>query len=711
MERRLRRPRRTDELAPAASASASAAPLSTQPSLLPVTRRAGSLTAAVASAPSGIATRTRTSPSRNKGPAAAPPSPELGPRTRRSSRPRSSVGPITGSSLPVKASAKVPTPIREVPEITSPGRLSASSLPLALTTNTSSRAPNKSLNTSSVSSNNFSSTTTTTSTTTTERIEIRAEGDSEVDTDSIRKRITERLRRSVSKTISNLAGTPVTNTEEGSRYSRSVSRSVYDDEKSSKRSYSTGEEEEDEDLEEEQFRSFNATRQSATPAEISCRQVKAPQEFGGWLGAFLLLLLVPTAVYYLSWSCTARNSCQFKSLNPAILLDWNYLSRQVFQTRVVGAFAAYQVVVFLLVALLPGRRVHLTRETYKFNSLGVAVTLLIAGGIAEYLKYPVVTFILRHYLRFCIYGLVGAFVAAAWSYWRVDTAKYNVLRQTLTNDYGRSGSFVVDFALGRQLNPKWLGRVDWKQFYYRLSLVSTLLYAACYIYQALVWPQKPQLTEEGYLHVARYYWNNVNYDPGTLLSASCLVIYVLDAIIFEHHLSSSFELQHEGYGCLLLLRYAATPYLLTAVTKYFYEQRVPISCWYAPLGVVALLALGLLLKRFSCAYKYKYRLNSQSPIFANIETIHTYQGSRLLLAGTWGWVRQPNYLGDILALLALAAPLALRPAWPPLLGLSLIVLLLLHRATRANARNQARYHSSWHRYSSQVRHYILPRIY
>ncbi|KAI8035850.1 lamin-B receptor [Drosophila gunungcola] len=713
MDRRLRRPRRMDEVS-----GGPVLPQSTQPSLLPVTRRAGSISAAAATGP---ATRTRASPSRTK--VAAPPSPELGPRTRRSSRPRSSVGPLTGSgsgagsSLPIKAAIKAHTPIREVPEIPSPVRQSTSSLPMTLTTNTSSGAPNKFFNTSSVNSgNNFSSTITTSTTTTSERIEIRAEGDKEVDTDSIRKRITERLRRSVSKTISNLAGTPVTNTEEGSRYSRSASRSVYDDEKSSKRSYSTGEEdieeEEEDDLEEDQFRSFNVTHKSGTPAaETSCRQLKAPREFGGWLGAFLLLLLLPTAVYYLTWSCTARNACQFKRLNLGILLDVNYLTRQVFQPRVVGVFAAYQAVVFLLVALLPGRRVHLTRETYKFNCPAVALTLLIAGGIAEYLKYPVVTFVLRHYLRFCIFGLVGAFVAAAWSYWLVDTAKYNVLRQTLTNDYGRTGSFVVDFALGRQLNPKWLGRVDWKQFQYRLSLVSTLLYAACYIYQTVVWPQKPQLEQEGYLYVAKYYWSNVNYDAGTLLSASCLLFYVLDAIVFEHHLSSSFELQHEGYGCLLLLRYAATPYLLTAVTKYFYEQRVPITCWYAPLGVAALLTLGLLVKRFSCAYKYKYRVNSQSPIFANIETIHTYQGSRLLLSGMWGWVRQPNYLGDILALLALAAPMALRPAWPPVLGLSLIVVLLLHRATRANARNQARYHSSWHRYSTQVRSYILPRIY
>ncbi|XP_064552054.1 lamin-B receptor [Drosophila montana] len=703
MDRRLRRPRRTEEFAPVA---APAAAPGTQ------TRRAGSTTAPTV----GIATRTRASPSRNKV-LPDPPSADLGPRTRRSSRPRSAAGQPTAAAASIKATIKAPTPIKEVNEVSSPVR-NSSSFPITLTTNTSSRAPNQAMLTSSVNSGD-SHRTYSSSTTTTQRIEIRAEGGTgaDVDTDSIRKRITDRLRRSLSKTISNVAGTPTVNREDaGSRYSRSVSRSVYDDEKSSKRSYSTGEEdidEEDEQLEgDEQFRSFNVTRHSTTPlleANV-CRKLQVPREFGGWPGALLLLVLMPGLVYYLTWSCTARNACQFKRANLTVLLDWHYLTRQVFQTHVVGVFTAYQFVVFLLVALLPGRRVHLTRETYKFNGLGVCFTLLIAGGIVEYLKYPIVSFVLRHYLRFCIYGLVSAFVSASWSYWRVDTTKYNVLRQTLANDYGRSGNFLVDFALGRQLNPKWLGRVDWKQYYYRLSLVSTLLYAVCYIYQTLQWPHWPQ-AQEGYVYLLRYYWNNLNYDAGALLAASSLLIYVLDALLFEHHLSCSFELQHEGYGCLLLLRYAATPYLLSSVSKYFYEQRVPIGSCLMPAGALLLLLVGLCIKRYSCAYKYKYRLNSQNPIFANIDTIHTYQGSRLLLSGLWGHLRQPNYLGDILALCALGAPMILRPAWPPVLSLLLLVLVLLHRATRANARNQGRYHSSWHRYCTQVRYYVLPKIY
>ncbi|XP_017867639.1 PREDICTED: lamin-B receptor [Drosophila arizonae] len=705
MDRRSLRSRRAEDFAPVAAA----APPTTQSAAAATqTRRANA----------GI--RTRASPSRNKVPPPEPPVADVGLRARRSSRPRSAAGqPVAAPrTTATRSTAKAPTPIKEVNEVSSPVR-THSSFPMTMTTNTSSRAPNVALLTSSVNSPNISRTYSS-STTTTEYIEIRTEGGTgdEVDSESIRKRLTDRLRRSLSKTISTVAGLNAdenrNSSDRGSRYSRSVSRSVYDDEdKSSKRSYSTGEEdiiEEEEQLEDEdEFRSFNVTRQSRTP-DNSCRKRLAPQEFGGWPGALLLLLNVPALVYYLTWSCTARNGCQLKRPNPMALLDWNYLTHQVFLPHVVGVFSAYQFVVFLLVALLPGRRVHLTRETYKFNGLGVSFTLLLAGGIAEYLKYPVVSFILRHYLRFCIYGLISAFVAAAWSYWRVDTTKYNVLRQTLVNDYGRSGNFVIDFALGRQLNPKWLGRVDWKQYYYRLSLVSTLLYAVCYIYQTLQWPQWPQ-AQEGYVHLVRYYWQNVNYDAGALLAASSLLLYVLDALIFEHHLSCSFELQHEGYGCLLLLRYAATPYLLSSVSKYFYEQRVPISCWYAPYAVLCLLLLGLGIKRYSCAYKYKYRLNSQHPVFANIETIHTYQGNRLLLSGMWGHLRQPNYLGDIIALCALAAPMILRPAWPPLLSLLLLILVLVHRATRANARNQERYFSSWQRYCILVKYYIIPKVF
>lgn len=41
--------------------------------------------------------------------------------------------------------------------------------------------------------------------------------------------------------------------------------------------------------------------------------------------------------------------------------------------------------------------------------------------------------------------------------------------------------------------------------------------------------------------------------------------------------------------------------------------------------------------------------------FSDFETISTSRGKKLLVSGWWGWVRHPNYLGDIILHWAWAA--------------------------------------------------------
>ncbi|TMW40349.1 hypothetical protein DOY81_014571, partial [Sarcophaga bullata] len=137
-------------------------------------------------------------------------------------------------------------------------------LPTTLTTNTSTRAPAKITTTSSTQSS-YSSTTQKT-------IEIRTTNSTEIN------KLADYIRRSVSKTFS-VGGreerggsfTPSQHTEGDSRYSRSVSRSVYEgDDRYSKAEFSDSETndrddvivEEDEVLvheEDEHFKSFNTS--------------------------------------------------------------------------------------------------------------------------------------------------------------------------------------------------------------------------------------------------------------------------------------------------------------------------------------------------------------------------------------------------------------------------------------------------------------------
>ncbi|KAM7344526.1 lamin B receptor isoform 1-T2 [Cochliomyia hominivorax] len=641
--------------------------------------------------------RTRTSPARTRtSPARTRTSP-----VRRSSRPRSTIPTVQPGSVAV---APTLSSTKEEIEI----KVSHTNLPTTLTTNTSTRAPAKITTTSSTQSS-YSSTTQKT-------VEIRTTNASDIN------KLTDYLRRSVSKTFSASGGvgtetregsfTPSQHTEGESRYSRSVSRSVYDgDDRYSKAEFSDSEANERDDIvednyeEEEHFKSFNAT--SAVQPSF-CRKLPVPKEFGGWFGVTLLMILIPGLVYYLQWCCTPQ-LCDFKMPNLQGLLDKKYWFEDIFNGQAVGVYLAFHFGVFVLSAFLFGRGVRLPGSVeYKFNALPMTIVLLLAFGVGEYLKYPVADFIFKNYLRFGIYGLLNAYVIALWAYIRSDMLRNR--DAAVYNVYAKSGNILVDYALGRQLNPKWLGFVEFKQVFYKASLISTLLYAVCLIYKNVQFPWLPKENEGG-IEAIKYFLTHMKYDSTALLCAVMLLLYVLDSIVFEHHLASSFELQGEGFGCLLLLRYAATPYLLSAVAKYFYEHRTPLHCKFAAYIPLVILILGLSLKRLSNAIKYKYRVQPNHPHFANIETIHTFQGKRLLLGPIWGRLRQPNYLGDIIAIIALGLPLFMRFAWPPLVCLSLIVVLLIHRCFRVNARNTSRYHSSWVRYRSIARDYLVPKIF
>lgn len=569
------------------------------------------------------------------------------------------------------------------------------------------------------------------SSTTQKTVEIRS---STATLDSEVAKLSDYIRRSVSKALNRLSQepekeregtrTPATTTE-ASRYSRSVSESVYNDDSYFKPEFSDNEEgNEHHEDEEEHYKSFNVTSASAAAAVV-CRKLDAPQEYGGWLGVTTLLLLVPSIVYYLQWCCT-KSACNFKPPNLGALLNYKYLAK-IFDYNALAGYISFNTGMFVLSAATFGRHVRLPNsirpgQRFKFNALPIAVLITIAFVLAEYLKYPVADFVLKHYLRLCIFNIINALIVAFWAYCRAiyvndDTVQVNI--------YGKSGNFLIDFALGRQINPKWFRFVDLKQVFYRSSLIATLIFAECFLYKNIKFPTLPlptadvsiegvseqKLIIENFFSVIKYYYFNIQYDSAALLTALILLAYIVDAILFEHHLASSFELQGEGFGALLLLRYASSPFLYSAVAKYFFDRRVGIACCFAIYVTIIVFFSGLFLKRISSAIKYKYRIDPNNPYFTGIETIHTFQGRRLLLGAFWGRLRQPNYAGDILALCGLAVPLFLKFAWPPLVGIILCIVVLVQRAKRVNVRNTSRYHSSWVRYCNKVRYYVVPKIY
>lgn len=76
----------------------------------------------------------------------------------------------------------------------------------------------------------------------------------------------------------------------------------------------------------------------------------------------------------------------------------------------------------------------------------------------------------------------------------------------------------------------------------------------------------------------------------------------------------------------------------------------------------------------------------------------------------WGWVRQPNYVGEILICLASAALIGRFSCVPLILILSPIVLLAI-RARRVNQHNDNKYNSAWTQYCKRVKNLLIPNVY
>nr|CAD7405820.1 unnamed protein product [Timema cristinae] len=93
-----------------------------------------------------------------------------------------------------------------------------------------------------------------------------------------------------------------------------------------------------------------------------------------------------------------------------------------------------------------------------------------------------------------------------------------------------------------------------------------------------------------------------------------------------------------------------------------------------------------------------------------VETISSFGGKKLLVSSWWGWLRHPNYLGDILIHWAWG----LTCGWPIVLPYFLALattMLLVHRAVRDDIRCKQRYGTAWDRYCSRVKYRIVPHVF
>ena len=94
----------------------------------------------------------------------------------------------------------------------------------------------------------------------------------------------------------------------------------------------------------------------------------------------------------------------------------------------------------------------------------------------------------------------------------------------------------------------------------------------------------------------------------------------------------------------------------------------------------------------------------------NPRYLDTAAGSKLLIDGWWRFVRKPHYTADILMALSWGLICGFDNVLP-YFYVTFFVVMILHRARRDIARCKRKYGKDWDRYTKEVPHLLIPKVF
>lgn len=379
-------------------------------------------------------------------------------------------------------------------------------------------------------------------------------------------------------------------------YSRSVSRSVIDDEEWSHSDTS----------EKNDGRFSRGARSRSKSVKVQFDDPVA--EFGGSLGAFANILLVPVLCFAVQYICS-RPDCSFKSVRGEKLK-----ALATYFTNDSGIIFLLFHWIVTLGSLLPftGLRRQPSFAAAKpllFNGLFTAV-LVVSGLLsAEYVfQQQVLALIYKNYQQLILFSFVYSLFISGLCF-----VRSRFIPEAEWNPSARTYRLVCDFFIGREVNPQWFGVFNVKLIHRRMSLITILVINLVFLARNVKYVAPFAAAADNDWHPAVAFVLNLQFDKVAALASAIWILYVLDQLVHEHHLLNSMELQGDGVGASLLLHYASFPVLVNLTAKYANQHRIAdVPC--AVLAAVGLIAVaGIVLKRHANLIKYKLRTQPKSP--------------------------------------------------------------------------------------------------
>ncbi|ROL54722.1 Delta(14)-sterol reductase [Anabarilius grahami] len=255
--------------------------------------------------------------------------------------------------------------------------------------------------------------------------------------------------------------------------------------------------------------------------------------------------------------------------------------------------------------------------------------------------------------------------------------------------YDNTADPLLRFVLGQKMDPR-LGIIDVKHFVMvRIGFIGWAMMDLNYLLTAIE-------------------MNSLSLSLALVIVFH--LIYILDFLIDEGSVLTTKEFTDEPIGFIMILGEFIWIPFFSSLPVYFLLQRPNHIHFLSAVPICLLFGIGFLIYYLSNEQKDGFCRNPNDPAYACLQTIRSPTGRRLLVSGWFGWVRHPNYLGDILMMFAWCLPCGFTSVLPYLPALQCFNLLR-NRASEIEDSCLKKHGDAWREYCRRVPYKLVPRVY
>ncbi|XP_065856399.1 delta(14)-sterol reductase [Euphorbia lathyris] len=248
-----------------------------------------------------------------------------------------------------------------------------------------------------------------------------------------------------------------------------------------------------------------------------------------------------------------------------------------------------------------------------------------------------------------------------------------------------SGNLIHDWWFGIQLNPQFLG-IDLKFFFVRAGMMGWLLINLSVLAQSI--------QDETLSH-------------SMILYQLFCALYILDYFFHEEYMTSTWDIIAERLGFMLVFGDLVwIPFTFSIQGWWLLGNHVELTT-AAIVANCFVFLMGYLVFRGSNKQKHDFKKDPKALIWGKPPRVI---GGKLLASGYWGIARHCNYLGDLLLALSFSLPCGISSLVPYFYPIYLLILLIW-RERRDEARCAEKYKEIWSEYRRLVPWRILPYFY